>query len=197
MNNTLNSFLDLAKEYCKAFSEKGLNVQFKEEKRQEYLEGTKNRYNAYKDTYMSTDVEFLDRHKVAAIMVVQGLKLGIIDSSAAAPENSEGYINIASANILLLCAIDYLIAQINEIITQKSKLEPLDDFLYPKAWSCDTDYIDVVCRNLYFAQKDYQLNEMELADKFFLLEYICLLCTFNRETAEEYFRILKEYQIET
>lgn len=191
MTITIRSFIDLAKTYCEVFAEQGISIQFETAMESQYITNTVNRYNQYKASYMKPDVQFLDRHKVAAILVVQGLSSGIIRSNL---KPSETEIDIAPQKVLLLCAFDYIVAQTNRIIEQKNPaLKKLDEFIFPKAWSCKTTYIDILSRNLYYAEKDFMLNEMDLAEKFFLLEHICL-SSLSGGNAQPYFDVLREFQ---
>ena len=191
MTVTIRSFLSLAEAYCKVFQEKGLPIRFEAAKEQQYISATVERYERYRKNYMKANVRFLDRHKVAAILVVQGLASGIIRSEV---KPSDEEIDIGPQKVLLMCAFDYIIAQTNRILVQKdSVLSQLDEFIFPQAWACPTAYIDILSRNLYYAEKDFMLNEMDLAEKFFLLEYICLLQLPSAD-ARKYFAVLQEYQ---
>lgn len=190
MTKTIKSFWDLLEEYCTILNDKGFQIVLHKEKYEEYKKAVQSRYEKYKTDYMVVSkVENLDRHKTAAILVTQGLDQHIIGTSN---KVKDGQIDIGAQKVLLLCAFDYMLAMINYIIRERnSSLEPIKSFCYPQAWACKTNYIDIISRSLYYAQKDYKLNDMELAEKFFLLEYITVLKTCG-ENAARYFKALEE-----
>lgn len=56
--------------------------------------------------------------------------------------------------------------------TFKTNYEEIKEL--PNAQSCGTPYMEIMCRNLYYAKNDYKLNPLDLADRLFLVEYIAL-----------------------
>ncbi len=71
-------------------------------------------------------------------------------------------------------AIDYMIASLNRKLKEKGKSIEVNGITYPVALSCKTPYFEICCRSLYYARKHYMLNELDIADRLFLLEYITL-----------------------
>lgn len=75
----------------------------------------------------------------------------------------------------------------------------MQNFVLPEAFSCETKYIDIMCRNLMYTKESGILTdsknaltvEMELAEKFFLLEYIAIRSIY-RDKAEDIYRFLRQ-----
>lgn len=187
MNETINAYLNVVKSYCNVIAAHEIAISFREDKSKTYLNEVKLEYENYKTKYMGEDVKHLDRHKIAAILVICGIKQGIIESKIKEDSIGSGNIDISVQKILLLSAFDYLTEMVNNQIEGLKKIE----FSLPVPFSCSTNFIDVLSRTLYYAQKDDKLNEMELAEKFFLLEYISILQEFPNDS-EKYFEILRK-----
>lgn len=191
MRQTIGAFFSLVEEYCKGANEQKNVVTFCADKKEKYISAVEKRCAEYKEKYMDTEVKYLDRHKIAAILVVEGLNIGIIEKAQEYVE-TQGFLFVGPQKILLMGALEYLRAMMNEAI-EGTSLAPISEFLLPSAWACSTDYLDIMSRNLCLAQTEFQLNDMELAEKFFLIEYIAILQQYNKADAEKCFSILKEY----
>lgn len=193
MNKTIRSYFNVVQQYCDVLNSSGLNINFHSEKIDEYAENVIKKYNDYKEKYLNKDVEYLDRHKMAAILVVCGIECKIVDSGKTANEIEEGKIDICIQKILLLAAFDYLLEIMNIKIENKGdgSVKKISKISLPKAFTCPTPFINILSRTLYFAEKHYVLNEMELAEKFFLLECISILNDYPNES-NKYFSILAE-----
>lgn len=70
----------------------------------------------------------------------------------------------------------------------------MKEFVLPNAFSCETKYIDIMCRNLMYTKEAGTLTdpehaltvEMELAEKFFLLEYIAISSIYQDKAGDIY-----------
>ena len=193
MDKTIRSYASVVEQYCKVLNERGFDISFNTGEIDEYIIKVKEKYDCYKNKYLRDEVEYLDRHKMAAILVTCGVECKIINSKKTSGKTDDEKIDIGVQKILLLAAFDYLLAIINSKIDAKSgkTVDRIKKISYPEAFTCPTQFIDILSRTLYYAEKDYQLNEMELAEKFFLLEYISILKDFPDKSGE-YFSILKE-----
>lgn len=195
MKKTTEQFWNaLERECLKNYSAELLPLYLVKAEKEKYLQQCDDRYGEYKRKFMKPEVENLDRHKVAAIMVGEGIARNIIccDSSFG------NQIFIGQEKILLTCAFQYIIREFNSII-KNSGFERMKYFVLPEAFSCGTKYIDIMCRNLVYTKKtkvfadpEIALNiEMELAEKFFLLEYIAISAVY-KEKAEEVYAFLRQ-----
>lgn len=125
-------------------------------------------YAFIKETYMKTDTETLDRHKVASIIIISIIKSDVVKYENLCEED----IFLGNQMIALNIGLSFMLNQLNNILNKYNK--KIDDYFFPEPFSCDTDYFDVMVRNLYFATYDYVLNPLELSEKLFLFEYITL-----------------------
>ncbi len=193
MDNTIKSYFNVVEQYCEALNSSGLNIIFYSEKKDEYIKSVNDKYLDYKSKYLKDEVEYLDRHKMAAILVVCGIECKIIDSGEIGKEIEDDKIDICIQKILLLAAFDYLLEIMNLKIEQQNddSIKKIDSISFPSAFTCPTPFIDILSRTLYYAEKNYKLNEMELAEKLFLLEYISILKDYPNES-DKYFSIFKE-----
>lgn len=78
MKQTIGAFLKLIETYCDAANEQQEVVAFCADKKEQYILEVEKRCAEYKEKYMDAEVKYLDRHKIAAILVVVGLKVGIV-----------------------------------------------------------------------------------------------------------------------
>ncbi len=122
--------------------------------------------------YMHNPEENLDRHKVAAIIIIALLKTQILECS----ENEEDDKRFVGNYVLATeVGLSYMREQLNEILKSKFGIL-IDRYFFPKSWTCDNDYFRVFYRNLYFADRrdEWGLNPLDIAERLFLLEYITL-----------------------
>ncbi|MEY8335820.1 hypothetical protein AALB53_22485 [Lachnospiraceae bacterium 47-T17] len=126
-------------------------------------------YNDILDKYMEDPKGSLDRHKVAAIIMVAIIKSDLVRES----EASEQGIYFGKYALAADCGLDYLLYEINRILLSNDK-PILDSFSFPNATSCSTPYFNIFFRNLYYADTGYMLNPLDLAERLFLLEQITI-----------------------
>lgn len=193
MEKTIRSYFNVVGQYCDALNDSGLNINFYVNKIDDYVKAVEEKYYRYKNQYLKNDVEYLDRHKMAAILVVCGIECKIVDSGEMSKKIEDDKIDICTQKILLLAAFDYLLEIMNLKIDDKKddSIKKISEFDFPKAFTCPTTFVDIMSRTLYYAEKEYKLNEMELAEKFFLLEYISILKKFPNES-DKYFSLFEE-----
>ena len=119
--------------------------------------------------YMKETNTPLDRHKVAAIIMISTIKAEVLSTS-----NNE---DIFIGNYVLAAEVglSYMLSELNEALEDK-ELPAIDKFFFPEAISCETKYIHIFYRNLYFADngQGWGLNPLDLAERLFLLEYLTL-----------------------
>lgn len=129
-------------------------------------------YDKIKDKYMKDSVYYLDRHKVAAITIV-----AIIRSNAIKPlkDSSDEMLFIGKELIATEVALSIMCTLLNEKLSAIGHQKRISAYYLPEAMSCTTPYILIFVRNLIYAQRDYVLNPLDLAEKLFLLETISLI----------------------
>jgi len=131
----------------------------------------KKHYKHIMETYMADTVKNLDRHKVAAIIIISLIEVYPLEIN----ELDDKYIFVGNELIALKTGLAYMLKEINEKFIEKKADYKLKEFIFPEAQSCNTSYMDIMCRNLYYSNKHYVLNPLDLADRLFLIEYITLL----------------------
>lgn len=129
-------------------------------------------YHFIQDKYMSKDVDELDRHKVAAIIVTSLIKASPLVVRKA-PENDMLF--LGNHYIALQIALAYMLNLLNQELRDRD-LPEVDKYMLPEAFSCETNYMDIMARNLYFSENNpaWNINPLDWAERFFLLEYITL-----------------------
>ncbi len=172
MRQTIEKTWDLLECAVNQYKEKCPDVLCDENAKDRFDEIFRNWYAEIKKDYMNTNVQNLDRHKVASILMVSIIKSEAIKYNGQIPENQVffgGYLIAASVGF------SFMMDQLNRALMEKG-VDVLEGFVFPEPVSCRTRYFDVFCRNLYYAEKNekWGLNPLELAEKLFLLEYITL-----------------------
>ena len=111
----------------------------------------------------------LDRHKIAAIIMMATIKTDMLKSSC-----TEG-IFIGNYILATEVGLSYMLSELNEVLIEK-KLPTIESFFFPEAISCETSYNRIFYRNLYFANTcdEWGLNPLDIAERLFLLEYMTL-----------------------
>lgn len=130
------------------------------------------------DRFMNKNiVHELDRHKIAAILVIS-----IIQSKAISyKETLDDEIFIGSELLALSTGLSYMQDQLNILLTEIGE-KNIEKYIMPTPLSCETSYFEVIARNLYYENyatdkeenKIWSLNPLQLANTFYLIEYLTL-----------------------
>lgn len=131
-------------------------------------------YNFIKANVMYDNVQELDRHKLTAIIICSIIKADPLNSILPYKENE--YIFDGNEKIAVDIGLSYMNTSLKQLLSNRPNEErKFKDFIFPVASMCDTKYISIMCRNLYYAKKYFELNPIDMANTLFLLEYITLL----------------------
>lgn len=147
-------------------------LSFDESKYEEFKNTFKQLYKEIKSKYMKPSVAALDRHKVVAVMIITVLKLNIITYEK---ELKEKYNFLGSEMFATEVALTWMLDSLNKKLEPLGIKEKIESYHMPNAFVCSTPYFEVFSRNLFFSNRDYILNPLDIADKLFLLEYITLI----------------------
>lgn len=161
-------FWELLDQQYEGIAKHDKNFIFNKDKYDEFHIFFEQYYLEIKTKYMSKDVEYLDRHKVAAILIIAVLKNDVINY-----RNIDNNIFIGAELLSVKAALAYMLEKLNEKLSIFNK--KIDEVKFPEAISCDTPYIEIICRNLFYSKRDFELNPLDLSEKLFLLEQIWLL----------------------
>lgn len=148
---------------------------FHSEKKDMFAKEYQKDYNCIMKEFMSDDTEALDAHKQAALIAICCLKLDIIEYHAPAPDRDD--FSVLPEMIIINISLSYMLDCLNDFLKKKKIKKSLERYYLPVALACDTPYEKSMCRILYYerTRSDMSFNVLELADRFFLLEYINLL----------------------
>lgn len=130
-------------------------------------------YSLIIDKFMKTWDKHLDRHKIAAVIICSILKSNIL-GIACGKESNQTIDDIFLANEKLALNIalsDMYQRLISENREGKIPYEEIfSDYVFPKPLSCDREYTEVICRDLYFCKRYFELDPLSIANLLFLLE---------------------------
>lgn len=124
--------------------------------------------------YMDESVTYLDRHKIAAIMIISILKTIDIKYKDLPASRVSWAKQIIAVNI----GLNYMCGELNKILEENGwpheRIKKLD---MPEAFSCNTGFEDIMIRNLVYAEDnpEWGLNPLMIAENLFLLEYITIV----------------------
>lgn len=192
MTASCKVFWDLLSEQCAVKSTKADELFLHQEKKEKFIEACNLAYAKIKKEYMHQGVQYLDRHKVCAIMIACGLDLDIIEHKSKVAKDPD-LVFIGVHKLLLICAIHYLAQKINQEIKQANyaDLKPMTRFDLPKSVSSQTNYIDSLCRLMIDFRQEKDALILNLSDRLFLLEYIAIF-SFYYGNADSVFSVLKK-----
>lgn len=171
MDNEMNMMLELTwnalKDSCGKFKERYSGIEFIDSNRENFYSLFKENYRQIKERFMK-DTDKLDSHKQAAIITISFLK-----SDSIKCEVREGKICIVPQLVALDVAISYMRDSLNKLLKEKN-LKEIGDYILPIPIACETPYLEVIARILYYEQseRDAQYCIMDLADRYFLIEYM-------------------------
>lgn len=145
-----------------------LNLNAKKEFRKLFEE----KYNLIKNSFMKKEVNYLDRHKVASIIIASALESNAIVYSG----NIIGDKKFLGKYFIAVAAgMSYMQDRLNEKLHEKGEKE-IAKYWYPSAFSCNTPFFAIFSRNLYFTSEmtDWKLNILDMSEIMFLIEYMTL-----------------------
>ena len=82
---------------------------------------------------------------------------------------------IGSELIAIEVALAVMCTLLNDKLEAIGHGKKILSYYMPQAMSCSTPYALIFARNLIYAQKDFVLNPLDIAEKLFLLETITLI----------------------
>ncbi len=173
MTTLVNEVWTLLEKEYEAYNKQNKNftANLTDEKKQAFHDLCDNKYDYIMKKYMDPSVMFLDRHKVAAIIIISLLELDIIHY-----ENMDNdYVFIGAEVVALKVGLAYMVEKLNEKLKDRGVQKRVEMFEFPNAQSCKTPYMEIICRNLYYCKTDYVFNPLDLSDRLFLVEYIALM----------------------
>lgn len=168
MTKAKEQIWEMFNEVCRDLTEQDQRVQFHEENKQVFFDEYQKLYDIILKNCMDAKrgVKTLDRHKVAAIATISGIQSNFVSLV----EEKDGTIFLGKEMVSLSVALSFLQAVLNMELRNRNINVSIKKWEFPKAFTCKTDYFDIMVRNLYYSQKYWQMNPLELSEKFFLIE---------------------------
>lgn len=170
MTGIVNALWNALRDTVNHYQEDDEYISFDDEKFLDFKKSFEDLYNNIKDKYMKHNVKTLDRHKVAAVMIVSSLQSNAVSYTKKIGSRHFFGEEMFSTEV----ALNWMLDALNERLTELGQ-KRIEVYHMPKAFACDTPYFDIFCRNLYYAEQHYKLNPLDIAEKLYLLEYITLL----------------------
>lgn len=157
-------------EVCRDLQKSDSRICFHQERKQTFFDRFQELYDYILNNFMAVEkgITALDRHKVTAIITICGIESGFVSMD----DVPDGGVFLGKEIISLSVALSFMQASLNEQLKKVGVNKEIKKFEFPKAWTCNTDYFDIMVRNLYYSQQHWKINPLELSEKFFLIEYI-------------------------
>lgn len=168
MTKTKEQIWKMFDEVCQDMRSQDPHIIFHADKKQKFFDSFQKMYDLILNECMDVKrgINTLDRHKVAGIIVVSGIESEFVSMQ----ELKNGTVFLGKEIISLSVALSFLQAALNMELEKAGSEKRIGQFVYPQALMCKTDYFDIMARNLFYSQKYWQMNPLELAEKFFLIE---------------------------
>lgn len=173
MKETRIAVWDAVIEQCSIMMEDDKNIVMYTDSEQLFHQNFNYYYHLILDKFMKLPDEHLDRHKIAAVIICSILKSDILGISCSLEaQQSIDDIFLANEKLAFNIALSYMHQKlIDEFKAGKIPFEGIfDDYTFPRPLSCDRDYTEVICRDLFFAKKYFELDPLSIANFLFLLE---------------------------
>lgn len=176
MKPTIKNAWDLLKI---AYLNKEDNFNFDENLFEECYKHFKYWHKLIQKEFMKDPKKELDRHKIAAILTISIIQTRAITYNKQIQDDK---IFIGGQLLAITCGLSYMQDQLNQLLTEHG-YKTIDKYDLPSPFSCDTNYLEVLARNLYYqefaedssGEKLWRLNPLSLANDYYLIEYITLL----------------------
>lgn len=129
-------------------------------------------YKYIKEEYMKDDVVYLDRHKVAAIVIIAFVRTNALGYGK--PLGSSMF--WGNYKLSISVGLSYMLVMLNNELRENGCKTTITKYIMPVVFMDDISYIDVLARNIYISeiQKKSDSNVIDLAEKLFLLECITM-----------------------
>ncbi|MCL2420760.1 MAG: hypothetical protein FWD03_02780 [Defluviitaleaceae bacterium] len=161
----------------------GFVLEIDREKKNIFISSFCKRYKFVVDNHMKAGYEALDRHKVAAIAIIEFIRTDIIKGYPSA-ELVNGNLCIPDCLLALQTGLASMLVRFNKLL-KKRDIKPVDKWHMPESLSCpENTFFIIMARNLYFAKrrsdKEYGeyttgFDELALAERLFYIEWITIL----------------------
>ena len=139
---------------------------------EKFAELFQKKYNDVKSLFMKKSVKYLDRHKVASIIIASVIEADVVQYNG---DISETDVFIGKYLIAVSVGLNYMQDILNKKLEEKGQVS-IEEWFFPTAFSCKTPYLQIFARNLYFTHEktDWKINLLNMSENLFFIEYITL-----------------------
>lgn len=143
-------------------------VTFKDDSKESFIEDFEAIYNEIKKSYMISTKGNLDRHKQAAILLYCTTKNKVFGYNGKVDSDK---IFVGCEQVGLLLCLSYMKDMLNNILEEINE-KPIDRYIFPTAFSCQTEYFDILTRDIYLqGYKDAGVYVLFLSNILYFIEY--------------------------
>lgn len=147
------------------------DVVFHRDAKDNFIDTFKIKYRDILEKYMDSSVKSLDRHKQAAILIYCTISCGVFSPSRKLEKDE---IFVGEQQIALLLGLSFMKDRLNDILRENNQAT-IKKYIFPKAYSCKTEYFDILTRDLYLqTHKDSSVYLLFLAHILFFIEYLTI-----------------------
>jgi hypothetical protein len=176
-------YTEIFKRYSAKFYESNqIKLELDISKSEVFQNNFRDRYEHVMINYMSEDVTSLDRHKVASIAIIEFVLSEVLKYDEPKLETNE--IFMPKYYLAAQTGLAFMQYWFNNLLKARG-IEPIEEWYWPLPLSCpDKPYFCVFSRRLYYIDHSIMsdngryaktFNEIELAEKLFLFEYLTIL----------------------
>ena len=129
-------------------------------------------YKYIKEEHMNGSVVYLDRHKVAAIVIIAFIRVNALGYG----KRLDSSMFWGNYKLAISVGLSYMLVMLNNELMENGCKTTIEKYIMPEVLMDDIPYIDVFARNIYYleTQKKSDLNVIDLANSLFLLECITM-----------------------
>ena len=155
----------------------------KEGGKERFINNFCTRYEFVMESYMIDKVTNLDRHKVATIVIIELIRSDVLEYTNYVDTNDDA-IFILIHLLATQTGLAFMQYRLN-ILLENRNYAPIKEWHLPTPLTCPNNSYDYIfARNLYYTEARLKhenptfainFNEMDLAEKLYLFEYVNLL----------------------
>lgn len=144
------------------------DVLFDRNSKDNFINDFEDKYKEISKNYMSSKAGDLDRHKQAAILLHCTINNKLFKYNG---KVEPGKIFVGCEQVGLLLSLSFMKDMLNNILDEIGE-DRLEEYIFPKAFSCQTEYFDILTRDIYLqSSKDSGVYILFLSNILFFIEY--------------------------
>ncbi len=139
---------------------------------QQFSDGFDKLYIYIKEVFMQDSVVYLDRHKVAAIIIISFVRANALGYG----KSLDSSMFWGNYKLAISVGLSYMLDMFNHELREGGCQITITKYIMPKVLMDDIPYIDVLARNIYISETQRKSDSyvIDLAEKLFLIEFITI-----------------------